>query len=148
MTAVSTAMAAPQLCPIHRALSLMCPLLPCILGLVGAPVPQSGPSRADLGTGQSRLCCPIAARANSQLLALAKTLIFFPVSLHGDSDTVLAAGGGKKTTNPFQAGEKTVAKVGLERIKETQVSRQCPEDRWGAVTQPARASGQGWRIKL
>lgn len=147
-TAVSTAMVAPRPCPIHRATSLPCPLLSSILGLMGAPVPQSGPGRADLGTGQSRLCCPITAWANSQLLALAKTLIFFPLSLHGSSDTVMAAGGGKKTNTPFQAGEKTMAKVGLERIKETQVSRQCPEDGWGAVTQPARASDQGWRIKL
>lgn len=99
-TAVSTAMAAPRPCPIHRATSPPCPPLSSILGLVGAPVPQSGPGRADLGTGQSRLCCPITARANSQLLALAKTLIFFPLSLHGSSDTVMAAGGGVKKQQP------------------------------------------------
>lgn len=95
------------------------------------------------------MCCPIAAWAKSQLLVLAKTLIFFPLSLYRGSDTVLATEeGGKETTTPFQVEEKTVAKVGLERIKETQVSRQCPEDGWGAVTQPARASDQGWWIKL
>lgn len=58
-------------------------LLSSILGLLGAPVLQSGPDRGDLGTGQSRLCCPIAAWANSQLLILAKTLIFFPFSCMG-----------------------------------------------------------------
>lgn len=90
---------------------------------MGAQVLQSGPGRADLGTGQSRLCCPITAWANSQLLALTKTLIFFSLSLHGGSDIVLVAGGGvEKTTRHFQAGEKTVAKVGSETIKETQVS--------------------------
>lgn len=79
VTTVPTAMAAPQPCPrsIHRALSPPRPLLSSTLGLVGTPALQSGPGRADLGTGQSRLCCPIAAWANSQLLALAKTLIFF-----------------------------------------------------------------------
>lgn len=83
VTTTSTATAAPWPCSIHRATSLPCPLLSSILGLMGAQVLQSGPGRADLGTGQSRLCCPITAWANSQLLALTKTLIFFPFPCMG-----------------------------------------------------------------
>lgn len=106
-TAVSTAMAAPRPCPIHRATSPPCPPLSSILGLVGAPVPQSGPGRADLGTGQSRLCCPITAWANSQLLALAKTLIFFfPFPCMGAVIQSWLLGGVKKQQPPSKLERK------------------------------------------
>lgn len=140
VTTVSTATTAPQPCSIHRAMSPQCPLFSSILGLVGTcnQVPT------ELIWAQGRAGCAVRLQPGPTASCYPGQNLdfFFPLPAWGQSWLLR---GDRKTITTFQAGGKTVTKVGLERIKDSDIKAMprgwvgsnptCHSERGGLVDQ-------------